>query len=701
MSVISRLKVWLTADTKEFSDRLNKGKKEVSGFSSAMKKVGGVIAGAFALSSIKSFLTECNNLWKIQEKAENKLESVIKATGGAAELTADQMKKYASSLQYVTTYGDEVTIDAMSIMATFKSIKGDVFKEAIKSAQDMAYVMNTDLNQAALQLGKALESPEIGLNALKRSGVSFSTEQIAQIKKLVAEGKKQEAQLIMLKELQTEFGGAAANAANTATGATIQLSNAWGDFKEVVGKAITPSIKLIKGLTEVIQENTAVIDDDSIPAWRKWLGLLDAVIVPLTGKSISAANKALAIQNKLMKQTNQDTIEGLQLYSKNLSELSSLATDFGVLNSKQNGYFLPTLKAIYKEIEAREKGIAAISVEKKKMEEIKSLSEKSIGDIDNKISAYEELSKVVGQSDTTLSSAINQEIARLKTVKEKIDTLNVQEIADMSEKTSKAISDKVKAYQGLISAVEMTDQSSAIAYQREINRLESLISKNKELINAKLRQEKDVPVMTAQSSLGISGALLDNSGNKSAFDEITKLPEYMKSSSDELKPIAADMIDISNQISGAFADMAVGFGESIGQMIVSGGSMKGFTVMVGQIMGDMAIQVGKIAIETGIAILGIKKAFQSMNPWAAIAAGVALVALGTAVKAALGDMATGGGGTFSSNAYSNNLDVRTGSGAVDRVSQSVNVEVSGEFKLQGNTLVAAINKENKRKKLTT
>ena len=134
------------------------------------------------------------------------------------------MKKYASQLQDVTKYGDEVTIDAMAIMSTFKSIKGDVFKEAIASSQDMATVLNTDLNAAVMQIGKALESPEIGLTALRRSGVSFSQEQVKQIKQLVAEGKKQEAQLIMLKELQNEFGGAAKAAAGDAYGAATQLS---------------------------------------------------------------------------------------------------------------------------------------------------------------------------------------------------------------------------------------------------------------------------------------------------------------------------------------------------------------------------------------------------------------------------------------------------------------------------------------------
>lgn len=435
MSVISRLKVWLTADTKEFSDRLNKGKKEVSGFSSAMKKVGGVIAGAFALSSIKSFLTECQNLWKVQEKAENKLESVIKATGGAAELTADQMKKYASSLQDVTTYGDEVTIDAMSIMATFKSIKGDVFKEAIKSAQDMAYVMNTDLNQAALQLGKALESPELGLNALRRSGVSFSTEQIAQIKKLVAEGKKQEAQLIMLKELQTEFGGAAANAANTATGATVQLSNAWGDLKETVGKAVTPSIEAIKYLTKVIQANNAVIADESIPTWKKWLGYL----VP----GLNRQNRMQAEEGIYLKEINDKEIKNLKLYSLSLEELNEAFLKWNKINIDSNFDYNETLAAIVEETRLRKSGVAAMTEQQKKEKEIQAMSEKSIQDIDDKINAYNELYTIIDKNDKVFADSIKKEIASLQQAKEQIKALTVDEIAKMSENTSKAISDKI------------------------------------------------------------------------------------------------------------------------------------------------------------------------------------------------------------------------------------------------------------------
>ena len=257
------------------------------------------------------------------------------------------------------------------------------------------------------------------------------------------------------------------------------------------------------------------------------------------------------------------------------------------------------------------------------------------------------------------------------------------------------------AYAKLLESVRLVDEKQAIVYTREINRMEALIAKNEELVNAKLRTEIDVPVMASQSSIGVEGALLDNTTNFASFEEIIKLPEYLKASSDELQPIVREMIDMSGVINGAFSDMATGIGESVGQLISSGGDLSGFASLVGTTFADMAIQVGKIAIETGTAVLGIKAALKSLNPWAAIAAGVALVALGTAVKGALGNIADGGGNTFSSNTYSNNLDVRTQSGSLDRVSQSVNVEVSGEFKLQGNTLVAAINKENRRKNLTT
>lgn len=89
-------------------------------------------------------------------------------------------------------------------------------------------------------------------------------------------------------------------------------------------------------------------------------------------------------------------------------------------------------------------------------------------------------------------------------------------------------------------------------------------------------------------------------------------------------------------------NFAVGFGELVAQFAQGGLSFRNVGSLFLSSLADMAIQVGKVAINIGITILGIKKALESLNPYVAIAAGIALVALGTIAKSALSNAAGGG-----------------------------------------------------------
>lgn len=84
---------------------------------------------------------------------------------------------------------------------------------------------------------------------------------------------------------------------------------------------------------------------------------------------------------------------------------------------------------------------------------------------------------------------------------------------------------------------------------------------------------------------------------------------------------------------------AENFGELIGSFAEGGVSLSSVGNLFLTTLADMAIQVGKIAITTGLAVLGIKKALQSLNPVVAIAAGVALIAIGTFAKSSLSNAA--------------------------------------------------------------
>lgn len=173
----------------------------------------------------------------IQTKAEKKLQAVLMATGGAAGFTAKELFAYAAGLQKVTNWGDETTISAMGILATFRAVNGDVFKEAISLSQDMASVMEEDLNSAVVRVGKALQDPIRGLTALRRVGVMFTDQQAAQIKAMAQSGDMLGAQKMILAELQAEFGGASRGMVSPLT----QAKNAFGDLMETIGRVVKPA----------------------------------------------------------------------------------------------------------------------------------------------------------------------------------------------------------------------------------------------------------------------------------------------------------------------------------------------------------------------------------------------------------------------------------------------------------------------------
>lgn len=56
------------------------------------------------------------------------------------------------------------------MLLTFTRIGKDVFPKAVGPILNVSTAMGTDLNSAALQVGKALNDPAKGINALSRAG---------------------------------------------------------------------------------------------------------------------------------------------------------------------------------------------------------------------------------------------------------------------------------------------------------------------------------------------------------------------------------------------------------------------------------------------------------------------------------------------------------------------------------------------------
>ena len=159
-------------------------------------------------------------------------------------------------------------------------------------------------------------------------------------------------------------------------------------------------------------------------------------------------------------------------------------------------------------------------------------------------------------------------------------------------------------------------------------------------------------------------------------------------------------VDLTQEVQSLMAGFAESVGDAIGGLIgdlaTGGDAFSNFRGAALSAFADMATTVGKMAIATGVATLGIQAALKSLNGWVAIAAGTALVALGAAVKAGLSNVAAGN--------YSASPGVASGSYSSNTNSyetRDVQVQVTGTLQADGDQLVAVLNNTANKKGYTT
>lgn len=184
-----------------------------------------------------------------RERGLAQLNNVIKSTGDVSGVTAKQATELADSIQNTTAIDNDAAQAAENMLLTFTNIGKETFPSATRAVTDMATAMNNgltpsgeQLSSTAIQIGKALNDPINGVTALQRVGVKMTETQKAQIETMVKHGDTMGAQKIILKELNTEFGGSAAAALNTYAGRQAQVKNAITDAKVEIGLTINKAL---------------------------------------------------------------------------------------------------------------------------------------------------------------------------------------------------------------------------------------------------------------------------------------------------------------------------------------------------------------------------------------------------------------------------------------------------------------------------
>jgi len=224
MGLLHDLIVRIKGDSTQLDSTLQKTQ---SSFGSWAKKVAGFMAAAFSVGIIINFGKRVLGLYDVQAKAER---SLLVALKGREDIQQSIIRQ-AGELQKVTLFGDEKTIEAGSRLAMIIGDNEDALKRLLPLVQDFATGKKMDLAASADLVAKSIGS---STNALTRYGI--------EINGAVGSSERLESAIYGLNK---QVGGQAVAAAEVGAGAVTKWKNAWGDFQEVLGEKLMPTMTRI------------------------------------------------------------------------------------------------------------------------------------------------------------------------------------------------------------------------------------------------------------------------------------------------------------------------------------------------------------------------------------------------------------------------------------------------------------------------
>jgi hypothetical protein len=526
--------------------------------------------------------------------------------------------------------------------------------------------------------------------------VQFTAQQKELIATLVESGDVAGAQAVILGELETQFGGAAAAAANADP--YTQLANEIGNLAEEFGGIINDALKPLLGfIREVVDEVKGWSDE------TKTLAVVIGGLLAALGPTLIAVGSMINALVTIKGALKLATIEQLKLNAAALANPYLLAaaaiTALGVsiyAFNKRSTDAKEKVDDLKKSVEGLTSAEAAYEAQKavtEQAEKVRKLREayealadkRAIGDqqdqrifntqkqqakdvLANAEKELEGYRKILEQkkSDAYWSGVASERLAELNENRKASNETIVDEgqalasteepaktYVDTLNERLAAIDAEYKVTGDLtvrVDAIAEAYKTAAIAAQLLGNETEALALKQ-EMLNRAVAPEVLTPINPNADTGPVTntgGPIVSNATTEAINAQIEALTglgtAYDNAQQKGLNFAAA----IEDAIEQAAESIVFNLAAMAGAALSSGDGMQGAGRMIIATLADLAIQVGQIAIGVGITIDGIQKALVNLNPYVALAAGIALVALGSFAKSELAKAArsqsTGGSG---------------------------------------------------------
>jgi tape measure domain-containing protein len=718
----NKLRVILQAiGADKFAKQIGKANAQLQSFGADAKDVGQklslglsapiAIAGVKALSSAAKF-----------EKLQTQLNVLTGSTKKGTE-AFKQLVKFSAG----TPFQLDELVQANNTLMGFGVSAGDAFKH-LQSIGDIAAVSGGDLQGISVAFGQVAAAGRLmgqDLLQLINNGVPI-IDMLSQsmgvakseIKDMVSKGAVTFPVLIKAFQDATseggKFAGGMAMLSGTLGGVFSTLKDNINIAFAEVGKSIVESFDLIevtKGIIESIQSATKAFKTFS-PTTKKAIVVITALVAALgpvllaLGTLITllpAIGAAFAVLTGPVGLTIMAITAIGAAFIIFKDEIKEMIT---FLKVKLANAFIETI-GFFKKIAARVKGVGKIIGKALKLE-------------------FGAIPGILDETDAEIAS-INKETG------EKMADNIAQGYKDQLEKNKsdlqKATENVVKSLDTSVTTAAPRQQATtvsalgatagtAMGTTQQLN-----LDPSSSLLGEMQTVTTDPVAMLAAS---VAGSTEELKSKLSAANEV------LRAKGIEQRIIAEEQAAGINEIvGGSINNLVVGLGEALGGAIATGGNLgNALSSLLLNTVGDMAIRLGVLAITTGKGIEAIKASLKAFAGTIGIAAGIALVAIGTAAKvgaANIGKNPKGGGGGGQSGPRSGAVAAFANGGIVsgptlglmgeyagaksnpeviaplDKLKnmigggQAQQVNVGGEFRLNGQDLVVALQRAEKQR----
>lgn len=230
-------------EIKSFSAEIEKINKPIENFKKALTSwfvplttvKNGIDIVVSGIQKYREYLNKLLDAYQPQWEAETKLKTLLQNTNEQLGLNSESLISLAKEFQNCTTYADETIISIESMLVSTNAINKINIKSAVESVLNISTAMGTDAVGSAKTLAEVLKKPSEELNKLKSVGIDFTEEEKEKIKQLTEANRLFEAQELVLKKVESAYGGVAKAMANTPMGAREQLENLKKENEQIKG----------------------------------------------------------------------------------------------------------------------------------------------------------------------------------------------------------------------------------------------------------------------------------------------------------------------------------------------------------------------------------------------------------------------------------------------------------------------------------